>query len=50
MHISFSKELYPKSALLKAAYAFTDRAYVYLDADHDRYKVDIEAKKRQRYI
>lgn len=44
MHISFSKELYPKSALLKAAYAFTDRAYVYLDADPDRYEVDIEAK------
>lgn len=45
MHISFSKELYPKSALLKAAYAFTDRAYVYLDANATHYEVDIESKK-----
>lgn len=44
MHISFSKEIYPKSALLKAAYAFTDKAYVYLDATVDSYEVDIEAK------
>jgi len=33
MQIKFSKELYPKFALIKTAYAFTNRAYVHLDAD-----------------
>lgn len=33
MQIKFSKELYPKFALIKTAYAFTNRAYVHLDTD-----------------
>ena len=44
MHISFSKEIYPKSALLKAAYSFTDKAYIYIDVSASCYEVDVEAK------
>ena len=44
MKLSFSKEMYPKVALLKAAYAFTDRAYLHLDADLENYYVDISPK------
>lgn len=41
----FSKELYSKEALLKAAYSFTDMAYLHLDADERNYYVRIEAKE-----
>ena len=40
----FAKELYPKIALMKAAYNFTDRTYVHLDADELYYYVDLESK------
>ena len=40
----FNKGLYPKIALLKAAYNFTDRAYIHLDQDDNYYAVFIEAK------
>lgn len=40
----FQKSLYPKIALLKAAYSFTDQAYIYLDADDVYYYVEIEPK------
>lgn len=40
----FSKELYSKIALIKAAYNFTDRAYVHLDADDTHFYVTIETK------
>ena len=43
-HLKFNKELYPKVALIKAAYNFTDSAYVHLDADNKYYYVDIEPK------
>lgn len=36
MELAFSKELYDKSALLKAAYAFTEVAYLHLSQD-DKY-------------
>lgn len=45
MVLTFSKELYPKSALLKAAYNFTDRAYVHLDATDHHYTVTLRAKE-----
>lgn len=35
----FSRDLYSKIALLKAAYNFTDKAYVHLDADEKSYYV-----------
>ena len=31
--LKFNKELYSKTALIKAAYNFTDKAYVHLDSD-----------------
>ncbi len=44
MLYSFLKELYPKIALLKAAYAFIDLAYVHLDADERNWIVTLEMK------
>ena len=44
MKLVFKKELYSKIALLKAAYNFTDKAYVHLDADRDYYYVSLEMK------
>ena len=41
MVIKFGKEMYPKSALIKASYQFTDIAYVFLDSDETHYIVDI---------
>lgn len=40
----FKRELYSKTALLKAAYNFTDRAYIHLDADENYYIVTLENK------
>lgn len=40
----FRKELYSKIALIKAAYNYTDIAYVHLDADEHYYYVTIEPK------
>ena len=42
--MKFRKELYSKTALIKAAYNFTDAAYLHLDADDQYYYVDIEFK------
>lgn len=42
--MKFKKDLYSKIALLKAAYNFTDVAYVHLDADNAYYYVTIEPK------
>jgi len=41
MLMTFSKELYSKIALLKSAYAFTDRAYVHLDVNDQYYIVEV---------
>ncbi|MCI6430181.1 MAG: His-Xaa-Ser system protein HxsD [Lachnospiraceae bacterium] len=43
--LKFNKELYSKTALIKAAYNFTDRAYVHLDADAQNYYVFLSAKE-----
>ena len=40
----FKKELYPKIALLKAAYNFTDKAYIHLDADEESYYVSLSLR------
>lgn len=42
--LKFKKEMYPKVALIKAAYNFTDYAYVHLDSDNDYYCVTLETK------
>ena len=41
----FRKELYSKVALIKAAYNFTDSAYIHLDADDNYFYVAIESKQ-----
>ena len=43
--MKFCKELYSKVALIKAAYNFTDDAYVHLDSDDNYYYVTIEPKR-----
>ena len=40
----YSKEIYDKEVFLKAAYAFTDCAYVHLDADENNYKITLIPK------
>lgn len=45
--LTFSKEMYPKIALLKSAYAFTDRAYLHLDVKDRYYLVQITPKDGQ---
>lgn len=45
MRVFYPKELYSKEALLKAAYHFTDRAYVYLGVEGDAYFVDFTPKE-----
>lgn len=45
MIFTFSKELYPKSALIKCAYRFTDRAFVHLDANETEYIVTLTLKE-----
>lgn len=42
--MKFRKELYSKVALIKAAYNYTDQAYVHLDADSDYFYVSIEPR------
>lgn len=48
--MKFNRELYSKIALIKAAYNFTDVAYIHLDADEDYYYVTVEAKKEEYEI
>lgn len=48
--LKYRKELYSKTALIKAAYNFTDKAYIHLDADNDYYYVTISLKQGQEEI
>lgn len=45
MRFWYRKEMYPKIAVIKAAYHFTDVAYLHLDCDEECYIVDIIPKK-----
>ena len=45
--LKYNRELYSKTALIKAAYNFTDRAYLHLDADKNYYYVSISTKDGQ---
>ena len=40
----YSKEIYSKEVVLKAAYAFTDSMYIHLDADEKDYFVELSEK------
>lgn len=42
--LKFNKDLYSKTALIKAAYNFTDSAYIHLDANEKYYYVELEPK------
>ncbi len=44
MNFRFNRELYSKTALLKAAYNYSDRAFLHLDADDRYFYVDLEMK------
>lgn len=50
MKLFFRRDIYPKSALIKAAYMFTDWAYIHLDADKESYIVDLEMKNGEDTI
>lgn len=43
--LKYNRELYSKTALIKAAYNFTDKAYLHLDADEKYYYVSISEKQ-----
>jgi His-Xaa-Ser system protein HxsD len=42
--VAFDKAFYSKHALLKAAFAFTDRAYLHLSQDRDNYIIECTPK------
>lgn len=44
MNYKFNRELYSKIALIKAAYNFTDRAFIHLDSDADYFYVYLDMK------
>jgi His-Xaa-Ser system protein HxsD len=48
--MKFNKELYSKLALIKAAYNYTDVAYVHLDSDDTYYYVSIENKEQDQEV
>ena len=48
--LKYKKELYSKIALIKAAYNFTDKAYLHLDADQDYYYVSIYPKMDEEIV
>lgn len=45
MLLKYNRNLYSKEALIKAAFNFTDRAYIHLSQNEDDYIVDFDAKK-----
>lgn len=48
--LKYNKELYSKTALIKAAYNFTDQVYVHLDADEHYYYVFMQPKENDTTI
>ena len=44
MVFKYNKKIYPKVVIIKAAYHFTDIAYIHLDCDEVYYIVSIEPK------
>lgn len=49
MEFRFSRHIYPKIAVLKSAYRFTNRAYLHLDQDAKDYIIRIEYKGDERF-
>lgn len=50
MQYRFKKDIYPKIAVLKAAYNYTDKAFVHLDADDMYYYVNLDMKDDNNII
>ena len=46
----FSRELYSKEAVMKAAYTFIDDFYLHLDCDENAYLVEIEAREGKKEL
>lgn len=44
MIIEIAKDLYPKTVILKSAYTFTDRAFIYISQNDNNYIINIEGK------
>ena len=42
--LSFKRSLYPKEAVMKAAYHFIDRAYIHVDCSANEYIVELTGK------
>lgn len=45
IRLIFTKELYPKAAIIKTAYHFTPDNYIHLDATSEYYIVELMSKK-----
>ena len=43
--LRFKQELYPKEAVMKAAYHFIDRCYIHVDVCNGEYVIEIAGKK-----
>lgn len=50
MRICVPKEIYPKIVVLKAAYQFTDRAYIYIQQTSEDYLIDMKPKDESNQI
>lgn len=44
IELKFKIKLYPKEAIMKAAYSFIDKCYLHVDMSNDDYIVEITAK------
>lgn len=47
--MKYSKEIYDKDVIIKAAYCFSDRAYLHLDAEENYYVVTIHSKQENDF-
>lgn len=50
MIYAYSKELYPKLVLIKAAYNYTDKYYVHMDIVEDKYEIELTPKSNELAI
>ena len=48
MQLKIKKELYSRQVVLKAAYHFTDKYYLYLDSTQDDYIISFKPQKGNR--
>lgn len=48
--INYNKTLYTKEALLKAAFSFTNKAYIHIDVDNDNYIVTLKPKNENEIV